>query len=68
MTLLSLVLVLVVLGVGLYLLNAYAPLDGKIKTVINVVVVVAAVLFAASAFGLCSNIAVSMPVPQLTGN
>jgi hypothetical protein len=54
MSLISLVLVLVCVGIGLYLLNQYggAYIDGKILKLINVVVVVACILWVASAFGL----------------
>lgn len=38
MSLISLIVVLVVLGVVLYLLNALVPLDPKIRLVINVLV------------------------------
>jgi len=39
MDLISLIIVLVILGVVLYLLNTFVPMDAKIKTVLNVVVV-----------------------------
>jgi hypothetical protein len=40
MSLIGLILTLVVVGVLLWLLNNYVPTDSKIKTVINVVVVI----------------------------
>jgi hypothetical protein len=40
MSLIGLVLALVVVGVLLWLLNNYVPMDSKIKTIINVVVVI----------------------------
>lgn len=40
MTLLSLIILLVVAGVGLYLLNTLVPMDAKIKRIINVLVTV----------------------------
>lgn len=68
MSLLFLVLVLVAMGIGLWLINTKIPsLDGNIKTVINVVIVVAAVLFAANAFGFCSSGMQNMQVPQFNG-
>ena len=39
MSILSLLLVLIVVGVALYLVNTVIPMDGKIKTILNVVVV-----------------------------
>lgn len=64
MPLLTLVIILCALGFGLWALNTYAPLDGKIKQVINVVVVLVAVIVAAQAFGVCGNLG-SVQVPQI---
>jgi len=46
MSLMSAILVLIVVGIGLWLVNRYIPMDGKIKTILNVVVVIAVVLAA----------------------
>jgi hypothetical protein len=40
MSLIGLILALVVVGGLLWLLNNYVPMDSKIKTIINVVVVI----------------------------
>lgn len=40
MSLLSLILVLIIVGVALWLINAYIPMDQKIKVILNVVVVI----------------------------
>ena len=56
MSLVSLVVVLIVVGVLLYLLNAYIPMDGKIKKIINIVVIVAVVLWLLQAFGLLGSL------------
>lgn len=56
MSLVSLVVVLIVVGVLLYLLNTYIPMDGKIKKIINIVVIVAVVLWLLQAFGLLGSI------------
>lgn len=45
MSLISLVLVLIVIGILLWLINNYIPMDSKIKKIINIVVVVAVVLW-----------------------
>jgi len=45
MSLISLVIVLIVVGVLLWLVNTYIPMDGKIKQILNVVVVIAVVLW-----------------------
>jgi uncharacterized membrane-anchored protein len=52
MSLISLVVVLIVVGVALYLINRFIPMDSKIKSILNIVVVVVVVLWLLSAFGL----------------
>ena len=45
MSLISLVITLVVVGVLLWLINTYIPMDGKIKQIINIVVVICVILW-----------------------
>jgi len=45
MSLINLVLILIVIGVLLWLVNNYIPMDGKIKQIINAVVVIAVVVW-----------------------
>lgn len=52
MSLLTVIIVLVVVGVLLWLVNTYIPMDGKIKSILNVVVVIAVVIWLLQAFGL----------------
>jgi len=52
MTILSLLILLILVGVGLYLVNTVIPMDAKIKTILNVVVVVLVCLWLLDAFGL----------------
>jgi hypothetical protein len=52
MSLLTVLITLIVVGVVLYLINNYLPLDGKIKTIINWVVVIVIVIFLLKAFGV----------------
>jgi hypothetical protein len=56
MSLISLVIVLIVVGVLLWLVNTYIPMDGKIKQIMNAVVVIAVVLWLLSVFGLFDTI------------
>lgn len=53
---LSLILLLVLVGVGLYLINAFVPMDAKIKKILNVCVVVALVFYLLYAFGLFATL------------
>jgi 1-acyl-sn-glycerol-3-phosphate acyltransferase len=64
MTLMSLVVTLIVVGVLLWLINSYIPMDGKIKKILNVVVVICVVVWLLSAFGVIGH-AGSINVPQL---
>ena len=56
MSLLSVVITLIVVGVLLWLVNSYIPMDAKIKKILNIVVVIAVVLWLLSAFGLIGNL------------
>lgn len=56
MTLISLVVALVVVGVILWLINNYIPMDGNIKKILNVVVILVVILWLLSAFGLLGPI------------
>jgi hypothetical protein len=52
MQLINLVVTLAVVGVILWLVNTYIPMDGTIKKILNVVIVIAVVLWLLTAFGL----------------
>ena len=56
MPLINLVIVLVVVGVLLWAVNTYIPMDGKIKSILNVVVVIAVVLWLLQAFGVLDSL------------
>lgn len=57
MPLIQLVLVLVVVGVILWVINSYIPMQATIKRILNVVVVIVVILWLLSVFGLIGNIA-----------
>ena len=46
MPLLNIVVMLIIIGVGLYLINRYIPMASSIKTILNVVVVVVVCVWA----------------------
>jgi len=56
MSLIGVVITLVVVGVLLWLLNDYVPMDGKIKRIINIVVVIVVVIWLLQAFGLLGSL------------
>jgi hypothetical protein len=45
-----------VVGVLLWLVNTYIPMDAKIKTIINIVAVIFVVLWLLKAFGVLGHI------------
>jgi Flp pilus assembly protein protease CpaA len=52
MSLISLILVLVIVGVLLWAINAYIPMQPTIKKILNVAVVIVLVLWLLYAFGV----------------
>ncbi len=56
MSLISLLIVLIVVGVILWLINTYIPMDRKIKSILNVVVVIVVVLWLLKAFGVLNSL------------
>jgi hypothetical protein len=55
MPLISVVLTPIVVGVLLWLVNACIPMDGKIKQILNVVVVICVVVWLLCAFGIINR-------------
>lgn len=56
---LGLVLALAILGLVLYLIETYVPMDPIIKTIIRVVIVIAVIVYLANMFGV-----MDLPVPR----
>jgi hypothetical protein len=52
MPLINIVIVLIVVGVLLWLVNRFIPMQGTIKSILNAVVVIAVVLWLLNIFGL----------------
>lgn len=55
MSLVSVVLTLIVIGVLLWLINTFIPMQGTIKRILNIVVVVVVVLWLLYGFGVLGN-------------
>jgi hypothetical protein len=64
MSLISLAGTLIVVGVLLWLVNTYLPMDGKIKKILNIVVVVCVVVWLLFAFGIIDRSS-DIRVPQV---
>lgn len=60
----GLILTLVLVGVLLWAVNTYIPMDGKIKQILNVVVVILVILWLLRVFGVLAG-GNDIPVPQV---
>ena len=56
MPLIHLLFVLAVVGVLLWLVNAYLPVNAKVKKILNIVVVIVVVLWLLRAFGILDSL------------
>lgn len=56
MPLLTILIVLIVVGVILWLINSYIPMDAKIKRILNIVVVIVVILWLLKVFGFLDSI------------
>jgi riboflavin transporter FmnP len=56
MPLLQIVIVLVVVGVLLWLINRFIPMQGTIKSILNAVVIIVVVLWLLNVFGVLPSL------------
>ena len=56
MSLISLLVFLIIVGVTLWLINTYIPMDAKIKKILNIAVVIVVILWLLQAFGILGNL------------
>ncbi|MDR6845965.1 Thivi_2564 family membrane protein [Flavobacterium granuli] len=56
MPLITVLLVLIVVGVLLWLVNTYIPMDSKIKNIFNIVVVIFVIIWLLKVFGIFDNL------------
>lgn len=56
MSLLSLIIVIVVVGVALWAINSFIPMNAKVKQLLNVVVLIVLVLYLLQAFGVLAGL------------
>jgi hypothetical protein len=57
MPLIQILLALIVVGVLLWLVNRFVPMEGSIKSILNAVVVIGVVLWLLNIFGLFHSLA-----------
>ena len=60
---LHLIILLVLVGVALWAINTYVPMDPRIKDILNIVIVIAVVLWLLSVLGLLSGL--DTPIPRV---
>lgn len=56
MPIVTIVLVLIAVGVVLWLINRYVPMQGTIKTILNAVVVIVVVIWLLKVFGVWGSL------------
>jgi preprotein translocase subunit SecE len=56
MPLLTVLIVLIVVGVILWLINTYIPMDRKIKSILNAVAVIVVIVWLLQVFGLLDSL------------
>jgi len=61
MSLISLIVTLIIIGLLLWAVNNYIPMDAKIKNILNIVIVIAVLLWLLSVFGVIG----SMPLHDI---
>ncbi len=60
MSLITVIIVLVVVGVVLWLINKYIPMQPTVKTILNVAVIIILVIWLLKAFGILGALNVKL--------
>jgi len=61
MTLISIIVILILVGLALWLVNTYIPMAAGIKSLLNVVVFVVVLIWLLQIFGLIAHIPIRIP-------
>lgn len=56
MPLINVIITLIVAGVLLWLVNTYVPMDGKVKKILNVVVIIVIIVWLLQTFGILGSL------------
>lgn len=64
MSILTLLVTLIVIGVIMWLINSYIPMQGTIKRILNAIVVIFVVIWLLQVFGVIGSVR-NFQVPQL---
>ncbi len=56
MPLINVIIALIVVGVGLWAINTYLPMDGKIKGILNGLIVIVVLIWLLQVFGIMGDL------------
>lgn len=56
MSLISLIITIVVVGILLWAINSFIPMEGRVKSILNVVVIIVLVLWLLQGFGIIGSV------------
>ena len=56
MPILTIILTIIIVGLLLWVVNSYLPMDGKIKQILNIVVVIILVIWLLKIFGIFAGL------------
>lgn len=56
MSLLSIIITIVVVGLLLWAINSFIPMEGRVKTILNGVVIICLILWLLQAFGVLGSL------------
>jgi hypothetical protein len=54
--LITVIITLIVVGVGLWAINTYLPMDGKIKSILNALIVIVVLIWLLQVFGIMGDL------------
>ena len=56
MPILTIILTIIIVGLLLWVINTYLPMDGKIKQLLNIVVILVLIIWLLKAFGILAGL------------
>ena len=56
MPILTIILTIIIVGLLLWIVNSYLPMDGKIKQILNIVVVIILIIWLLKIFGIFAGL------------
>lgn len=56
MPILTIIITIIIVGLLLWVINSYIPMDGKIKQILNIVVVIVLIIWLLKIFGIFAGL------------